>query len=216
MTYLKNLRWEMLAFSILSIVFGTLMFLYPSKIMTAVCVVLASILFVFGIRSIIEYRRRDAISNFYKYELVLGIVFIVLGIVVLTQMDAILSFVTYIIGIIVLISGLMKVENAIDLKKMGVTWVPLLVFAIICILLGISVLTMPMNHNDNGTKTAGDFFVQCAGAIFAANGLIDLVTTLLVSGKIKIWTVERNAMERSQKIDDVVIDIDYGEINEEE
>ena len=29
-----------------------------------------------------------------------------------------------------------------------------MIFAIICIILGISVLMMPMDHNDNGTTTA--------------------------------------------------------------
>ena len=78
-----------------------------------------------------------------------------------------------------------EIENALDLRRMGCHWIPLLVFAIICIILGISVLTMPMNHNDDGTRTAGDFLIQCSGAIFAVTGLIDLITTLSVSGKIK-------------------------------
>ena len=88
---------------------------------------------------------------------------------------------------IIIVSGLMKIENALDLRRMGCHWIPLLVFAIICIILGISVLTMPMNHNDDGTRTAGDFLIQCSGAIFAVTGLIDLITTLSVSGKIKKW-----------------------------
>ena len=46
---------------------------------------------------------------------------------------------------------------------------------------------MPMDHNDNGTTTAGDFFIQVSGIILAVTGLIDLITTLSVSGKIKKW-----------------------------
>ena len=86
----------------------------------------------------------------------------------------------------------MKVENSLDLKRMGNNWIPLMIFAVICIMLGISVLMMPMDHNDNGTKTAGDFMIQCAGILFAVSGVVDLITTLTVSGKIKVWTVEKN------------------------
>lgn len=191
MKYLKNLKWEMILFSFISIVIGILMFIYPSQILNAVCIVLATILFIMGGRYLLEYKRNNAISDFYKYELVAGVALILGGIVVLFCMKMILSMITYVIAIIIVISGLMKVENALDLKKMGSHWVPLMVFAVICILLGISVLMMPMDHNDNGTRTASDFLIQAAGIIFAITGLIDLITTLSVSGKIRIWSMEQ-------------------------
>ena len=209
MNYLKNLKWEMVLFSLLSIILGVLMWLYPDKIITAMCIILASILFIMGIRCLIEYRRKDIFGDFYRYELVAGIALILGGILVLVFMKSILSIVTYVIAIIIIVSGLVKIENALDLKKMNCHWIPLMVFAVMCILLGISVLMMPMNHNDDGTRTAGDFMIQCAGVIFAITGLIDLITTLSVSSKIKNWTKERSTA-RSER------DIEYEEILQED
>lgn len=200
MNYLKNLKWEMILFSLLSIIMGILMWKYPGKIITALCIALAAIFFIMGLRYLIEYKRRDALGDFYRYELVAGVALIIGGIVVLICMKSILSIITYVIAIIIIVSGLMKVENALDLKKMNCHWVPLMVFAIVCILLGISVLMMPMN-NDDGTRTAGEFFIQCAGIIFAVTGFIDLITTLSVSGKIKQWTIERNAYQADKEIE---------------
>ena len=80
MSYLKNLKWEMIIYSLLSILMGILMWKYPGKIMTGVCVILAMILFVMGIRNIIEYKRSNVIKDFYRYELVVGIVLIAAGI----------------------------------------------------------------------------------------------------------------------------------------
>ena len=94
MNYLKNLKWEMILFSLTSIAVGILMFFYPSQIINTVCIVLASILFILGARYLIEYRRNNAIENFYKYELVAGIALILGGIVVLCCMKLILSFIT--------------------------------------------------------------------------------------------------------------------------
>lgn len=202
MSYLKNLKWEMILFSLTSIVVGILMFLYPSQIINAVCIVLASILFIMGARYLLEYRRNNVLGNFYRYEMVAGIALILGGIVVLCCMKLILSMITYIIAIIIIISGLMKVENALDLKKMGRNWIPLMVFAVICIMLGISVLMMPMDHNDDGTTTASDFLIQASGIIFAVTGLIDLITTLSVSSKIKVWTIERTALNAEKDIDE--------------
>ena len=195
MSYLKNIKWEMILFSIISIVMGILMWKYPDKIITALSIAIASIFFIIGIRFLIEYKRKGALGGFFKYDLVIGVVMFVGGIFVLACMKYMISIVTYLIAIIVIISGLMKVENALDLKKMRCNWVTLMVFAVMCILLGISVLMMPMNENDNGSRTAGDFMIQCAGIIFAVTGLIDLITTLTVSGKIKEWVMERRTME---------------------
>ncbi len=208
MNYLKNLKWEMILFSFVSIVLGILMFFYPSQIINTVCIVLASILFILGVRYLLEYRRNSAIENFYKYELVAGIALILGGIIVLCCMKLILSFITYLIAIIIIISGLMKVENALDLKKMGNNWIPLMIFAIICIMLGISVLMMPMDNNDNGTSTASGFLIQASGIIFAVTGFIDLVTTLSVSGKIKRWTSERKTTILGEDgYDEIIVDI---------
>ncbi|MCI9616992.1 MAG: hypothetical protein HFG31_03195 [Eubacterium sp.] len=208
MNYLKNLKWEMILFSLASIVLGILMFFYPSQIINTVCIVLASILFILGVRYLLEYRRNSAIENFYKYELVAGIALILGGIIVLCCMKLILSFITYLIAIIIIISGLMKVENALDLKKMGNNWIPLMIFAIICIMLGISVLMMPMDNNDNGTSTASGFLIQASGIIFAVTGFIDLVTTLSVSGKIKRWTSERKTTILGEDgYDEIIVDI---------
>lgn len=198
MKYLKNIKWDMIWFSVVSIAMGILMFVFPDKIIKTLCIVIAAIFFLFGIRKIWEYRRKESLG--YNYKLVAGVVAIAGGFAVLMGLDIVLSFITYVIASIIIISGLMKIENALDLKKMRCHWVPLMVFAVMCILLGISILIMPMNHNDNGTKTAGDFMIQCTGVIFAVTGLIDLITTLSVSGKIKAWTVERNAKTADDEI----------------
>ena len=106
MNYLKNLKWEMILFSLATIAIGVLMCIYPTKIVTAVCIVLASILFILGIRCLLEYRRKNAIQDFYKYELVAGIALILGGIVVLFCMHLLLSIITYVIAIIIIVSGL--------------------------------------------------------------------------------------------------------------
>lgn len=188
------------------------MWLYPNQIVKTACVILAVILFIMGIRYFIEYRRTNSIKKYYQYELVASIALIIGGIVVLCCMDWILSIITYVIAIIIIISGLMKVENSLDLKRMRCHWIPLMIFAVICILLGISVLMMPMDHNDNGTTTAGDFFIQVSGIILAVTGLIDLITTLTVSGKIKRWTIGQIA----NIVDDEIVGEEIVEDNDDD
>ena len=48
------------------------MFLYPTKTLNAVCIILAVMLFALGIRYLIEYRKKNLINDFYRYEFVAG------------------------------------------------------------------------------------------------------------------------------------------------
>lgn len=64
------------------------MFLYPTKTLNAVCIILAVMLFALGIRYLIEYRKKWIwLMVFNRYEFVAGIALILLGIVVLACMN---------------------------------------------------------------------------------------------------------------------------------
>lgn len=211
MEYLKNLKWDMMWFSIVSIAMGLLMVLFPGQIMSAVCIIIAATLFLLGLKNFIEYKK-ELYNNMKRTKLVECAVCVAGGIFVIVGLDAVLSFITYVIAIMIIISGIIKIQNALELRKMNSHWIPLMIFAVLCVLLGISVLMMPMNHNDDGTRTAGDFMIQCTGVILMITGLIDLVTTMSVSGKIKVWTMshrddeeyEEVIMESSTDEDDVL------------
>ncbi len=210
MNYLKSLKWEMVLFSALCIGLGCIMFFNPKESQTIIGAMLAAIIFVYAFRHFVEFFRRRNVEDIFRYELVMGIIFAVLGIVVLTRMDIIFSLITYLIAVIVLISGLMKVENAFDLKRMGRHWVPMLVVAALFVIVGILLMMAPLNHGDDNSKTAGDFMVQASGVIIAFTGLINLITTFSVSGQIKKWNKEQNMTVISS---DEVVDVEYEEVD---
>ena len=89
------------------------MFLYPTKTLNAVCIILAVMLFALGIRYLIEYRKKNFINDFYRYEFVAGIALILLGIVVLACMNLIFA-VTGLIDLITTLSVSGKIKKWID------------------------------------------------------------------------------------------------------
>ena len=180
MNYLKSLKWEMVIYALLCILMGILMMIYPSSILNTICYIIAVIFLL-----LVEYRKRDLINDFYKYELVVGIIFIVAAIFVLVKKDFVISIIPFIVGIIIVISGIMKIENALDLKRMDSHWVFLLIVAIVNVLLGIVILINPQN--------TAVFVTRITGIILTYSGVVDLITTLTVSGKIRRW-VNDNAI----------------------
>ena len=204
MDYLKSLKWEMIIFSLGCIGLGILFTFYPGQAKTILGIVLAVTLFFYSLRHFIEFFRRRNLENIFKYELVLGILFLILGIIVLTKMDTIIKLFAFFVGVIIFISGLMKFENAIDLKRMGKKWIPMLVIAVIFILLSLVFFMKPSEAD----KNQGDTLLAFTGAAFMFVGLINFITTLAFSGKIKEWTREQSVNINNGE----VVDVDYEEV----
>lgn len=204
MNYLKSLKWEMVVFSLGCIAMGILMAFFPQDVEKILSYCLSILLFVYAIRHAIEYFRRRKMEGFTAYELVLAVIFLVLGIICLTQMNRLITLLAYLVAAIVLISGLMKLENALDLKKMGLKWIPLLVVALIFILLAIVFLIYPSQEG----KDKGQTLVAAAGIALIFVGVVNFITTLAISGKIKRWTKTQSGSPK-------VIDVEYEDVDDE-
>lgn len=205
MNYLKSLKWEMILFSLGCVAMGAILYFYPKSSTTFLSGVATAILFIYAIRHFIEFFRRTGMEKVYRYELVMGIVFTLLGIFTLTQMDMILSFISYIIAVIVFISGLMKIENAIDLRRMKRHWIIMIIIGILYIILSIIIFIAPMN-NDTGKASAGEIVLITCGAVLMLVGAINFITTLIISSNINKWTKEQSQNTQT-------IDVDYEEVD---
>lgn len=206
MNYIKNLKWEMIIFSIGCIAIGILFTFFPSNAKDILGTVLAIVMFFYSIRHFIEYFRRKDMNGFTGYELVLGVIFLVLGFICLYKMGTIIKILGFFVGAIILISGLMKVENAFDLKRMGKKWIPMLVIAIILIILSIVFFIHP---NESG-KNQGDTMLAFAGIAFMFVGFVNLISTLAISSAINEWTKEQS------KVGPKVIDVEYEDVDKKE
>ena len=84
MSYFKTLKWEMILFSLGCVAMGAILYFYPKSSTTFLSGVATAILFIYAIRHFIEFFRRTGMEKVYRYELVMGIVFTLLGIFTLT------------------------------------------------------------------------------------------------------------------------------------
>lgn len=205
MNYLKSLKWDMILFSLGCIAMGILMAFFPQEVEKIMAICLSILMFIYAIRHITEYLRRRKMDGFTGYELVLAVIFVVLGIICLTQMDKLVTLLAYFIAIIVLVSGLLKIEGAFDLKRMGSRWVPMLVIGVIFVLLAVLFFIYPPQEG----KDKGHTLVAAAGFALMFVGVVNFITTLAISGKIKRWTKTQSGSPK-------VIDVEYEEVNKDE
>lgn len=205
MNYLKNLKWDMIAFSLGCIAMGILLAFFPQDVEKIMSICLAVLMFIYTIRHTVEYFRRRNLEGFTGYELVLAVIFLVLGIVCLTQMDKLITLLAYFIAAIVLVSGLLKIEGAFDLKKMGSKWIPMLVIGLIFILIAIVFFIYPPQEG----KDKGQTLVAAAGFALMFVGVVNFITTLAISGKIKRWMKTQSGSPK-------VVEVEYEEVKDEE
>ena len=205
MSYLKSLKWEMIVFSLGCIAMGILMAFFPQDVEKIMAICLSILMFIYAIRHAIEYFRRRDMEGFTAYELVLAVIFLIIGIICLTQMSKLITLLAYFVAAIVLVSGLMKLENAFDLKRMGSKWIPLLVVALIFILLAVVFLIYPQQEG----KDKGQTLVAAAGIVLIFVGVVNFITTLAISGKIKRWIKTQSGSPK-------VIDVEYEEVDKKD
>lgn len=205
MNYLKNLKWDMIAFSLGCIAMGILLAFFPQDVEKIMSICLAVLMFIYTIRHTVEYFRRRNLEGFTGYELVLAVIFLVLGIVCLTQMDKLITLLAYFIAAIVLVSGLLKIEGAFDLKRMGSKWIPMLVIGLIFILIAIVFFIYPPQEG----KDKGQTLVAAAGFALMFVGVVNFITTLAISGKIKRWMKTQSGSPK-------VVEVEYEEVKDEE
>lgn len=188
MKLLKQLKWDTLLMGVLNILLGIVALVIPETMERMLGFLIGAVLIIAGAVSMISYLLRDAHQNYYHNDFLHGLLGILLGILVLYKVDIIISLVPLLLGALVLVSGLSKLQDVIDLKRMGYgNWIVMLVLAVVNVMLGLVLLLNPM------ATAALLFRLLGVGLIFS--GITDSVTTIYFAGKLRDYLAELNAID---------------------
>ena len=188
MKMLKELKWEAILTGVLYILLGIVALVVPETMQKTLGYVIGIVLIVAGLISIICYLLRDAKENYYHNEFVFGLVGMVLGAAVLYKVEVIISLSPFILGILVLFSGCSKLQDAIDLKRLGYgSWIGMLVVAVINIILGIVLICNPFQ--------AAIVLFRVLGVGLIISGVSDCFSTIYFARKFHKFKQEQDAVD---------------------
>ena len=188
MKMLKELKWEAILTGVLYILLGIVALVVPETMQKTLGYVIGIVLIVAGLISIICYLLRDAKENYYHNEFVFGLVGMVLGAAVLYKVEVIISLIPFILGILVLFSGCSKLQDAIDLKRLGYSsWAGMLVMAAINIILGIVLICNPFQ--------AAIVLFRVLGVGLIISGVSDCFSTIYFARKFHKFKLEQDAVD---------------------
>lgn len=178
MNLLKKVKWNVILSSIIYVVLGVLLIIWPGIMTKNISYVIGFFSIAIGIVNLIDYVKHDIVKDGYKYSMVTGLVFILVGIFIFAKVEMIMSIIPFLLGLAVTISGFMKFQNAIDLIRMKYNgWGAVLIIAGVNIAYGIVLMANPF-------KSAMVLSI-CLGIGMIYSGVSDLIATIMLSKSVK-------------------------------
>ena len=194
---MRSVKWIRAAkacYVALSVAFcalGLLLILKPGMSAVLIGNLVGTALIAFGIVKLLGYFSKDLYRLAFQFDLAVGILLLILGIILLTKPQDLMHFLCVVTGMYVTADGLMKLQTAHDAHRFGIaSWWMILAAALLTSAAGVCLLVRPAQ--------SVRIVMQLFGAVLLAEGLLNLLTVLVT---VKIV--------RNQKPD--IIDTDYEE-----
>ena len=192
---IKAARIGYIIISILLCVLGIVLIAVPDFSVTLLCVLGGGIMMLFGLVKIIGYCSKDLYRLAFQFDLAFGILFVVLGFILIIRTDAMVNLICIVMGICVLADALLKIQISIDSRAFGIKkWWLILAMAILTGVAGFLLIFRP--------SESIQIIMILFGIVLITEGVLNLITILIA---VKII---RHQMPE-------VIDAEYCEIEQE-
>lgn len=185
---LKDLRSGSVLPALFCIVYGIVLIIWPDISSNFICYAIGAAIMLVGIIFVIRYLKKDLVRDFYRKDLVIGLIAISLGLVALMRVEMIKGLIPTILGIAVLFSGIVKLQNAIDMFRMKYAyWYFILILSLLNMGFGILLIVEPL--------WIVDIVFILIGCGLLYSGLSDLLTLYFVSKTIKNMVKESDIID---------------------
>ena len=190
---LKRLKREKIVSSIIFILLGLVLLIWPGTSLGVVARVIGAVLTCGGIVAILMFLFNKEKGFASSAVLTVGVIVAVIGAWIFINPSFLVELIPTIIGLIVIISGILNLSECLTIHKLGKQGgIASLILAVVTIALGALVLVHP--------GVIADFIARIMGVVLAYNGVSDLYIISRVTGKVKevaqaVSAVETTAQE---------------------
>ena len=162
--------------ALLTIIMGIVLLLLPNATNKVVGIIVGIIFLIEGINSVYKYFHREG-AKLYNLNLIFGVLYALLGVVIILYPFTVVEFVTVCLGIYMIINGASKVNYALWLKRGNEeSWLITLATGILIAIVGILVIFNPF---------ASLTLTKLAGAFLIITGILDFMDTILFRNRSK-------------------------------
>lgn len=137
----KKSGWFSIIESVILAILGVILVCRPEESVKAISYILGSIFVLVGIYKIINYISANGKYNLYNYDLVNGLIAIIIGIITIVYSNTISSIFRIIIGVWIIYSSIIRISLATKLKGLNINiWLHSLILAILMFICGLYIM----------------------------------------------------------------------------
>ena len=174
----KKIWWSSVTSSIILFILGLLLFFLLFTVIHVVALILGIFIIVVGIFALLKYFRAAQKNGMIRFNIIYGGVCIVSGLILALTPSAIASILPIVLGIWMIISSLLKIQYALNMKEAGSTsWIPTFTLAMITLVVGILLVINPWR--------GAQVILQIVGGFLMAYALLDVIASFLLNKETK-------------------------------
>ena len=157
---LKKFKTNVVISSLLCVLLGLVLVLWPGLSIQIVCTAVGAVLIVSGGIRIVSYFTAKDGSMYSQINLIFGMIFTVVGVWIVIKPDKVLAIIPIIVGIVIALHGLHNLQQAITLckDKYDKWWIALLL-GILTIGFGVLLICRPFAAIDTVVMLIGVFLI---------------------------------------------------------
>ena len=126
------------------IAIGVILMIWPQLGLNTMCKVYGIFLIVYGIAKFSGYFAKDLFQLAFQFDLALGLVSVVLGIIITARPAYIIQILSTAIGIFMLVDAAFKIQTTLEAKRFGKEkWWLILIISLMVAIVGILLLLAP-------------------------------------------------------------------------
>ncbi len=132
--------------SLVLLVVGVILIIWPEKSLSFIASALSVLCVAVGVVILLSYLLNREMRDVSQWKLVLGIIFVLVGMFVLPKLNIVLAVIPVILGLIIVCSGVTKLLHGLSYRKTGypLWWMPF-VIAVAAIVLGGIIMINPFS-----------------------------------------------------------------------
>ena len=166
---MKRIKALYITISILSLLAGIALVIWPGASVITICYVVGSAAILVGAVRLAGYFSKDSYNLNFQFDFAMGLVFLILGTVLIFHPGDTVAVLHYSVGILVLVDSAFKLQTALDAKHFGLKkWWVMLLCALLCAGLGLVLVILSF-------RTA-EILVRVTGAALAVNSGENILT----------------------------------------
>lgn len=206
---LKKINWSSALSSIVMMIVGVLIIIYPEVTSDVAAMILGIGAIVFGAFNLLSYFMSKPDQILHSNQFMIGFLVALFGIFILYKRDLIVDLIPVILGFIIVMSGIYKLQTGIVAKKIGYGNASVyMILAIISIALGIVIMFFL-----NGDQMKNFLFILI-GVSLVYSGASDLFANAFLAAKFNAFV--KNFEKKVKDSEKNVVDAEAVEVSSED